>query len=130
MRSARALWPLAVSASLLHNWQRQRRINLKIHVMQRLSLKDTLEALRAELSESILSSEGKEVRFEVGQIELEFQITIEQTSEGKAGIKFWVFEIGGGASAKDATVHKVKIPLKPVWKNGSPVLTGSTDRVD
>jgi Trypsin-co-occurring domain 2 len=91
--------------------------------MGKIGLKEAIEALRKELSESILVSEGKQVRFEVGQIELEFQIAIEQTLEGKGGIKFWVVELGGGASSKDSTVHKVKIPLKPLMRNGEPVLT-------
>jgi hypothetical protein len=39
--------------------------------IQKLGLKETLEALRVELSESILVSEGKEIRFEMGEIELE-----------------------------------------------------------
>jgi len=37
--------------------------------IQKLGLKETLEALRIEISESI--SEGNEIRFEMGEIELE-----------------------------------------------------------
>ena len=40
--------------------------------IQKIGLKETLEALRIELGEAILVSEGKEIRFEVGEIELEF----------------------------------------------------------
>jgi hypothetical protein len=94
--------------------------------MSRIGLKDAIEALRIELSESILSAEGKEVRFEVGQIEMEFQVSVEQTTEGKAGIKFWVVELSGGGSDKTSNIHKIKIPLKPVWKDGSPIKTGSS----
>lgn len=96
----------------------------------KIGLKETLESLRAELSESILMAQDKDVRFEVGQIELEFQITIEQTAEGKGAIKFWVVELGSGVSNKDSIVHKVKIPLKPVMRDGSSVLTGSSDIPD
>jgi hypothetical protein len=98
--------------------------------MSKIGLRETLNALRVELSESILASVGEQVRFEVGEIELEFQVTVEKTSEGKGGIKFWVMELGGGAAEKNATVHRVKIPLKPVWgRDRSPVLTGSSDDV-
>ncbi|NJN49096.1 MAG: hypothetical protein HC805_04035 [Alkalinema sp. RL_2_19] len=90
---------------------------------QRIGLKDAIEALRIELSESILVSEGKEVRFEVGEIEMEFQVAVEQTTEGKGGIKFWVVELSGGASEKNSMVHRIKIPLKPQWKDGSPGLS-------
>jgi Trypsin-co-occurring domain 2 len=92
--------------------------------MNRIGLKDAIEALRLELSESILVSEGKEVRFEVGEIEMEFQVAVEQTATGKGGIKFWVVELGAEMSDKSSMIHKVKIPLKPVWKNGSPIRTG------
>ncbi|MCS6813965.1 MAG: hypothetical protein NZ772_10420 [Cyanobacteria bacterium] len=98
-----------------------------METMQRIGLRETLEALRKELSEAILVSEGKQVRFEVGEIELEFQIAVEKTADGKGGINVWVLELGGSASEKNVTMHRVKIPLKPVWKDGKPILTGGDD---
>jgi hypothetical protein len=95
--------------------------------MSKIGLKDAIEALRTELSESILVSEEKEVRFEVGEIELEFQFSIEQATAAKGGIKFWVVEMGGDVSDKTSTVHKIKIPLKPVWKDGTPIKTGGDE---
>jgi Trypsin-co-occurring domain 2 len=98
--------------------------------MVKIGLKDAIEALRTEISESILASEGKEVRFEIGEIEMEFQVAIEQTGVGKAGLKFWVVELGGEVSDKTSTTHKVKIPLKPMWKDGRPIMTGGDDIPD
>jgi len=98
--------------------------------IQKIGLRETLEALRVELSESILVAEGKEIRFEVGENELEFQVVVERSKEAKGGIKFWVVEMGGGVASKDAITHKIKIPLKPVWKDGKPVWTGSDDIPD
>jgi Trypsin-co-occurring domain 2 len=95
------------------------------YLMNRIGLKDAIEALRVELGESVLVSEGKEVRFEVGEIEMEFQVAVEQTTEGKGGIKFWVVELGANVADKTSNSHKIKIPLKPVWKDGSPIKTGS-----
>lgn len=97
--------------------------------MNRIGLKDAIEALRTELSESILVSEGKEVRFEVGEIEMEFQVAIEQTGTGKAGLKFWVVELGGEVTDKTSTTHKIKIPLKPMWKDGRPLMTGDGNKM-
>lgn len=98
--------------------------------IQKLGLKETLEALRIEISESILLSEGKEIRFEMGKIELEMQVVIEKSKEGKGGVKFWVVEMGGGMAAKDSITHKIKIPFTPIWKDGKPVLTASDDIPD
>jgi hypothetical protein len=98
--------------------------------IQKIALKETLEALRIELSESILMSEGKQIRFEVGEIELEVQFVVEKLKEGKGGIKFWVVEMGGGITDKNSMTHKLKIPLKPIWKDGKPVLTASEEIPD
>ena len=98
--------------------------------INKIGLRETLEALRIELSESILSSQGKDIRFEVGEIELEVQFVVEKSKDGKGGLKFWVVEMGGGISEKNATVQKLKIPLKPILKDGKPVQTSSDDIPD
>ncbi|WP_286824241.1 trypco2 family protein [Microcystis sp. LSC13-02] len=98
--------------------------------INKVGLRETLEALRVELSKSILAAEGEQIRFEVGEIELEVQFVVEQSKEGKGGLKFWVVEMGGGVINKDTITHRIKIPLKPIWKDGKPVLTGSDDIPD
>jgi hypothetical protein len=98
--------------------------------IQKLGLKETLEALRIEISESILLSEGKEIRFEMGEIELEMQVVIEKSKESKGGVKFWVVEMGCGMAAKDSITHKIKISFTSIWKDGKPVLTASDDIPD
>ncbi len=69
--------------------------------INKVGLRETLEALRVELSKSILAAEGEQIRFEVGEIELEVQFVVEQSKEGKGGLKFWVVEMGGGTTNKD-----------------------------
>jgi predicted RNase H-like nuclease (RuvC/YqgF family) len=95
---------------------------------QRIELKEALEALRLELSESILVSEGKQVRFKVPEIEMEFQVTIEKSADAKAAAKFWVMEVGAGGTVKSSTTHKLKIKIEPIYKDGSPVLTGDDEK--
>lgn len=95
--------------------------------IQTIELKETLNALRKEISEAILVSEGKEVRFQLGEIELEIQVAIEKIKEGSGGIKFWVIGIDGGRTDKKLTTHTIRIPIKPIWKDGKPILTGSSE---
>jgi hypothetical protein len=92
--------------------------------MEPIGLKDAIEVLRKELSESILAAADEELRFEVGQITVEMQLAVERKAEGKAGIKFWVLEFGGKASHGTTQTHKVTIPLKPIGSDGRPVFTG------
>ena len=95
--------------------------------MNRIELKDSIAALRKELIESILAAQGEALRFEVGEVTMEFHVEVERSVEGKGGIKFWVVELGAGGTDKDKAIHKVTIPLKPVRADGRPVLTGSSE---
>ena len=94
---------------------------------KRIGLKEAISALRSELIESVIASQGERLRFEVGEITMEFQIEVERSVEVKGGIQFWVVELGAGGTDKDRDVHKVVIPLKPVRADGKPILTGSEE---
>lgn len=95
--------------------------------VERIALKDSIAALRQELIASIVAAQGEQLRFEVGEVVMEFQVEVEQSTDGKGGIKFWVVEMGAGTASKDKAIHKLSIPLKPVRADGKPVLTGSDD---
>jgi hypothetical protein len=92
--------------------------------MMRIGLKDAITALRTELSESISAALPEELRFEVGEITLEFKVEVERTGEASAGIKFWVVDVGGKGTQSSGTTHTITIPLKPITRGGQPILTG------
>ena len=95
--------------------------------MERIGLPEAIAALRQELIESIVAAQGEKLRFEVGEVLMEFQVEVEKSIDGKGGIKFWVVEMGAGATSKDKAIHKVTVELKPVRADGKPVLTGSDE---
>ena len=95
--------------------------------MTRIALKDSIAALRKELVESIMAAQGEGLRFEVGEVMMEFHVEIEQDVKTKGEIKFWVVELGASGGEKDKAIHRVSIPLKPVRQDGKPVLTGSDE---
>lgn len=95
--------------------------------MERVGLQEAISALRAELIDSINASLQEELRFEVGEITMEFQIELERSAEHKGGINFWVVELGASGSVSNKDVHKVTIPLTPVRADRKPVLTGSDE---
>ena len=95
--------------------------------LKRIELKDAIAALRTELNESVIAAQNEQLRFEVGEITMEFQIEVERTIEAKGGIKFWVAELGAGGTAKNKEVHRVVIPLKPLGEDGKPIRTAITE---
>jgi Trypsin-co-occurring domain 2 len=92
-----------------------------------IGLREAVSALRAELSDSIVASVDEQLRFEVGEMELQFEVEVERVAEGSGGIRFWVVEVGAKASKASTVTHTVTIPLKPVTKDREPVLTGSAE---
>jgi hypothetical protein len=92
--------------------------------MERIGLADAIRALRAELRESVRAGAGEDLRFQVGEVELQFQVEIERSREGGGGIRFWVVELGGKTSQASTTTHLVTIPLTPVTSEGKPIVTG------
>ena len=93
----------------------------------RIGLEETIAALRQELISSIIASKGEGLRFEVGEVTVEFHVEVERSVDAKGGIKFWVVELDGSSGRKDKSTHKVVIPLKPLRRDGKPVLTGSDE---
>jgi hypothetical protein len=98
--------------------------------MKPIGIREAVAALRAELSESIAASAGEQIRFEVGEMQIEFQVEIERSAEGSGGIRFWVVELGAKSSRTSTVTHTVTIPLKPVTNSGQPLLTGSSNVPD
>ncbi len=88
--------------------------------MTHLSLAQVIGDLRKELEQAITQAAEEELRFETGEISVELTVQVE--AAGKAGIRFWVVDIGTDVSR--TKTHTIKIPLKPVTKGGGKILTG------
>lgn len=92
-------------------------------------LADAIEALRAELVVALRKGWTEEVRFALGPIELEFQVEVSREAGGKAGVKFWVVELGGQGSRSSGSRHTVRVSLSPVMSDDAgqdrPLVVGS-----
>ena len=89
-----------------------------------IGLTEAIGALREELTAAIAAAGAERLKFEVGQITMEFQVVVERAVKGKGGVKFWVVEAGAEASTSTARTHRLTVPLTPVSPQGTPVLTG------
>ena len=91
--------------------------------MEKIGLVETIEALRTELRQAVVQSAGEAIQFPVGPVQLEFHVGVTKTGEGKAGIRAWVIELGGGGSLANESIQKVTITLEPpVNRDGERVL--------
>jgi hypothetical protein len=97
----------------------------------KISLTDTIEAVRRELAESVRTAADKEIRFPVGEITLEFQVGVTKAGEGSTGVNVWVLQFGAGGSYSRETMQTVTVTLgAPVDRDGRPikVTSGSGDK--
>jgi hypothetical protein len=90
--------------------------------VEQLELAETVEALRAELARAAAAGAGAGFQFPVAGAQLEFHVAVSKTGEGRAGVKFWVVELGGTGSYAREEIQKVTVTLgAPVDQNGDPV---------
>ncbi|GAB2781836.1 trypco2 family protein [Amycolatopsis magusensis] len=90
--------------------------------MAGLELAATVAALRRELLDAAVAAEDESVLFPVGEITVEFQVTVTREAEANAGVKFWVLEAGAAGSVARERVHTVTVTLAPpVDRTGEPV---------
>jgi hypothetical protein len=85
-----------------------------------LPLAEVISALRREIVAGAQEGEGADVRFQLGNIDLEFTVVAKREGGPKGSIKFAVLGIGAevGADAKFAKerTQKVKLTLSPMQR--------------
>jgi hypothetical protein len=87
--------------------------------VKQLELAETVEALRAELARAAAAGAGAGFQFPVAGVQLEFHVGVTKAGEGKAGVRFWVVELGGAGSYAREEIQTVTVTLgAPVDQNG------------
>jgi Trypsin-co-occurring domain 2 len=88
--------------------------------VEQLQLAETVEALRAELARAAAAGAGAGFQFPVTGAE--FHVGVTRTGEGKAGVRFYVVELGGAGSYAREEIQTVTLTLgAPVDQHGNVV---------
>jgi hypothetical protein len=86
--------------------------------MESIRLRDAVQALRGEIMQAAEAASTQAVRFELGSIEMEFQVVVKREGGGNVKLGFHIFAadaaIGASGKIADERVQKVKIVLNPV----------------
>lgn len=80
--------------------------------MAEIELSQMIIEFRKTLETALKEGEGKAIQFLVNETELELNVKI--VHDGKVGVKFLVFEGGGGVSTEQS--QRIKVKLLPVTK--------------
>ena len=97
-----------------------------------IELSEFVGALRAELEKARAAGvaareRGSDIRLTVGEVTIEFTIAASREGQGQAGVKFYVFSLGGSVTASTETTQRVSLTLTPTRADGKP-LEVSDDR--
>jgi hypothetical protein len=91
--------------------------------MDTIPLEDAIRALRAEILAAREDASTEEVRFELGPIEMEFQVVARKEFGGEAKLGFHIFvaeaTVGGSGKSTDERTQKVKFVLNPTSVDAS-----------
>src|SRR5437016_6732312 len=98
------------------------RVRIRKVSMKQVRLMETIEALRAELSAAVAAGADQEIQFPVGSVQLEFQVGVTKDIDAKAGVQFWVIELGAESGYAQETIQKVVVNLEPpISREGHPI---------
>jgi Trypsin-co-occurring domain 2 len=100
-------------------------------VAEALDLADVIKSLREELNEAMVDAAGKVIQFELGPIDLEFQVVVSREAGGSGKIRFWVVELGGEGKMSSASTQVIKLQLTPkdVVTGRSPLVAGAAGQL-
>jgi hypothetical protein len=78
-----------------------------------VELAAAVRAVRDELVRASADAEGETVRFDVGEIEMEFAVELRHDAGAKGGFKAWVVSADADARTSRARTHRVAFTLTP-----------------
>ena len=78
-----------------------------------MELADAVEAVRQGLMAGAVRGADSSVRFEVGEIHMEFAVELRRVRTGRGGVRAWVVEAGGESARTSGRTHTVSFTLRP-----------------
>jgi hypothetical protein len=95
--------------------------------MAEIELADVLVGLRKELQKAQAQAAKESLRFRVDAIDVEVKLGVTKKKGGKAGVKFWVLDIGGDVGAEQQAMQTVRLKLTPDGADGGETFVSDQD---
>jgi hypothetical protein len=83
-----------------------------------IGVAEVIRQLRGDLYLAGWQGEGKEPRFELGPIELEFSVVVDSSLGGGASAKLWVVDVATEGKRSSQVTHRIKLVLQPTDSHG------------
>jgi hypothetical protein len=83
-------------------------------------LAEVIGQVRDELEQAQRDGEGRDLKFSVEKVNLEFAVQVRREGNGRAELRIGVLTAGGGGTAAKDRTHTIQIELKPQGRDGNP----------
>ncbi len=80
---------------------------------ERVELADAVQAVRAQLAAAAERAQDEPLRFELGDIQMEFTVEVRRDARARGGVRAWVVDVGAEAGTSRAHTHRVSFTLRP-----------------
>jgi hypothetical protein len=84
-----------------------------------IELAQVVKDLRSELYRAIDDGMDEPLQFDLGPVELELSMGVEQTDGVHGKVRFWVVDLGGDMSDKNLASQRIKLTLSPTIQLGN-----------
>jgi hypothetical protein len=83
-------------------------------------LAEVIGQVRDELERAQRAGAGRDLKFSVERVNLEFAVQVRREGSGRAELRIGVVTAGAGGTAARDTTHTIQIELKPQGRDGDP----------
>jgi hypothetical protein len=96
-----------------------------------VELSVAVQAIRDELLQAAADGVDKEVRFEVGPIQMEFEVEIRREIGARGGVKAWLLSASADTKRTSTRSHRISFTLTPKnAKSGGNLEVGNANMGD
>lgn len=78
-----------------------------------IGLAEAIQAVRAELRKAASCAADDDLKFRVGNVEVQFGVQIVREGNAQAGVKLWVLDAGMNGRLESSRTHSVTVTLTP-----------------
>ncbi|ANP49781.1 hypothetical protein J2Z21_004711 [Streptomyces griseochromogenes] len=95
---------------------------------QWFELSEVVRQLRGQLNQAMAEGKDDEIRFELGPVEMEFEVAVTKERGGDGGLKVGVLSLGAKGSRSTGTKNRMKLTLTPQNRQGGPTRISGVER--
>lgn len=95
---------------------------------QWFEVSEVVRQLRVQLNQAMADGQDDDIKFELGPIELEFEVAVGRERGADGGLKVGVLSLGAKGSRSSGSKNRMKLTLTPQDGQGGPTRISGTER--